>query len=160
MASSTVNDRPLDFLSIVLASKGLERNDIAFPLSLYLGFQTWIAVRIGDWKCCAAYLGVPQQDIDDMVQEDPKERNRRIAMLHRWSQLKGKEATCLALLEVLAEMGRNDLVESILDTIITKIAESRRVYQDQEDINKAARHVRHTLGHALLLLLQASVAKY
>ena len=149
-------DSAADCLSKILASKGLEKNDLAFPLTLDPCLQTWIAVRIGDWKCCAAYLGVPQQDIDDMVQEDSKERNRRIAMLRRWSQLKGQEATCIRLLEVIAEMGRNDLVESLLDIIVTKVAESRRICQDQEDIDKAARHVRYTLYHALLLLLQAS----
>ena len=142
-------------LSKRLASKGLRKSDFDFPLALDPSLQTWIAVRISDWKCCAAYLGL-SQDIDDIVIENTKVRNRRTAMLDRWNQLKGKEATCLKLLETMAEMGRNDLVESVLDLILTKIAEWRRVYQDEEDVNKAARKIRHTICHTLLLLLQAS----
>ena len=144
-------------LSKILASKGFEESVLAFPLSaLDASLQTRIAVRIEDWKCCAAYLGVPQQEIDDIVEENTKVRNRRISMLCKWSDLKGPDATCLKLLEVLAEMGRNDLVESLVDTILTEIAESRHIYQDNEDIDKAARHIRRTLYHMFLVLLRTS----
>ena len=157
MARSFRSNVALGSLSKILASKGFEESVLAFPLSaLDASLQTRIAVKIGDWKCCAAYLGVPQQEIDDIVEENTKVRNRRISMLCKWSDLKGPDATCLKLLEVLAEMGRNDLVESSVDTILTEIAESRHIYQDNEDIDKAARHIRHTLYHMFLVLLRTS----
>ena len=162
MALSTVRsgNAASGSLRKILASKGLEESVLAFPLgALGSSLRTRIAVKISDWKCCAAYLGVPQQDIDDIVEENTKERNRRISMLCKWSDLKGPDATCLKLLEIFAEMGRNDLIEFLVDAIHTEILESRRIYQDQ-DIDEAAHLIRLTVYRTVLVLLQKSKCLY
>ena len=81
---------------------------------LHLNELPKIAVRITDWENCAAFLGIPREDVNDIIEENGRVRNRRIAMLQRWKELKGREATYLNLMESLAQMGRRDLVEFIL----------------------------------------------
>ena len=142
MASQTLSD----FLAAKL--KGYQRSDLNSVIPQ--NRLTQIAVRIGaDWESCAHFLGIPQDDIDDIIEEKNQVRMRRIAMLHRWKQLKGKEATYLSLIESLAQMGRRDLIEFILSLEIKREAE-----ENVDVLKESSREIRHFLLLVLTSCLQ------
>ena len=68
----------------------------------------------GDWESLATFIGVPPGDIDDITEGYRKPLDRRLAMMRRWHELWGKEATYLRLVEGLRQIGRRDLIEFIV----------------------------------------------
>ena len=75
-----------------------------------------IAKRIGgDWESLATFIGVPNGDIDDIKEEHRKPLDRRLAMMRRWHELTGKEATYLRLIEGLRQIGKKDLIEHVVE---------------------------------------------
>ena len=99
-------------LDSILKVKGLTKEDVNRPIkSEHLNK---IAVRIGDWKSCGAFLNIPSDTIEDIEDEARRVRYRRIKLLTVWQKVNGKNATYLALAEVLAELGRRDLIERLL----------------------------------------------
>lgn len=139
----------------ILRAKGLERYDLDYVVNP--SELTRIAERVGaDWKSCAFFLGMLQDDIDDITEENIKVRNRRIAMLHRWSQLKGNEATYLNLIESFVEMGRRDLIEFVLNIMPSR----KPVYDISPDVmDEATRKVRHRVSRVLSSTLQTGECK-
>lgn len=103
----------IDLLSI-LADNGLNKDDQVINCRIVAKDRNKIAVKISDWKSCAAFLGLAEQDVDDIIEENRRVRHRRIAMLRRWDERNGQEATYLKLAECLASMGRRDLIELLI----------------------------------------------
>ena len=140
-------------LNAILAAKGYNRN--ALNHAVNSSHLTNIAVRIGDWESCATFLGIPQEDVDDINEENRRVRKRRIAMLQRWKQLKGREATYLNLMESFAQLGRKDLIEFVL--IISPDVLGKQEDDSEEYINinvEGAREARHMLLLFLTSILQ------
>ena len=69
----------------------------------------------GDWESLATFIGVPRGDIDDIKDEYRKPLDRRLAMMRRWHELWGEEATYLLFVEGLRQIGRRDLIQNVLN---------------------------------------------
>ena len=70
----------------------------------------------GAWESLGTFIGLSSGDIDDIKEECKKPLDRRLAMMRRWHELWGKEATYLKLAEGLRQIGRRDLIEKIIDS--------------------------------------------
>ena len=68
----------------------------------------------GDWESLANFIGVPPGDVDDIKEEYRKPLDRRLAMMRRWHEPWGKEATYLRLVEGLKRIGRKDLIDCLM----------------------------------------------
>ena len=74
-----------------------------------------IAKRVGDaWESLATFIGVSNVEVNDIKDEYRKPLDRRFAMMRRWHELWGSEATYLRLMEGLKQIGRRDLIELLL----------------------------------------------
>ena len=74
-----------------------------------------IAQKVGgDWESLATFIGVPPEDVDDIKDKYREPLVRRLAMMRRWHELWGKEATYLRLVEGLRLIGRRDLIEFVV----------------------------------------------
>ena len=56
----------------------------------------------------------PPEDVDDIKDKYREPLVRRLAMMRRWHELWGKEATYLRLIEGLRQIGRRDLIEFVV----------------------------------------------
>ena len=80
-------------------------------------YRNIIARDIGGvWESLGTFIGLSSGDIDDIKEEYKKPLDRRLAMMRRWHELWGKEATYLKLAEGLRQIGRRDLIEKIIDS--------------------------------------------
>ena len=101
-------------LDSVLAAKGMAKDDPRLKKKIQTKNRNIIAGKITDWKSCAAYLEVSDQDVYDIVEENKMVRHQRRAMLRLWWETNGNEATYLRLAKALASIGRRDLIEELL----------------------------------------------
>ena len=100
-------------LDHILEQRGLARETLKRPITT--DHLSRIAVRIGsDWKSCAAFLGIPNRFVEDIEHEEKKVRNMRIKLFSIWHEFHGEDATYLNLAEVLADLGRKDLIELLI----------------------------------------------
>ena len=76
-----------------------------------------------DWETLANFIGVSDQDVEDIKEEHRRPLNRRFALMKRWHQLYGSEATYLKLINGLIQVGRKDLIESLLSHLHTNVGE-------------------------------------
>ena len=75
-------------------------------------YSNKIAKRVHDaWESLATFIGIPHEDVHDIKEEYRKPLDRRLAMMRRWHELWGSEATYLRLVEGLRQIGRRDLIE-------------------------------------------------
>ena len=85
-----------------------------------------IAQDIGaDWETLAIFIGVSDVEVSDIKQVHTREILRRNTLMRRWQQLYGSEATYLKLMNGLMQVGRTDLIESLLGD---KLLESDKVF--------------------------------
>lgn len=80
-----------------------------------------IAIKIGrDWESLTTFIGVPPQEVYDIIEVYPPEnpnvspRDRRLALMRRWEELYGSDATYLKLIQGLEQIGRRDLSEELI----------------------------------------------
>lgn len=74
-----------------------------------------IALKLGgDWETLAPFIGIPVEDIHDIIESVTNSRDRRLAMLRKWGQLYGRSATYSKLVEGLEKIGRRDLSEAVV----------------------------------------------
>ena len=100
-------------LDALLHTYGVTKKTLEHAVSV--GHRNEIAKRIGgDWESLATFIGVPPGDIDDIRDVYRKPLDKRLAMMRRWHELWGSEATYLTLLEGLRQIGRRDLIENVL----------------------------------------------
>ena len=100
--------RSLDLESI-LRDNGMSKETL--KRSTTKDHRNKIAQKIGrDWESLATIIGVPSEDVYDIKEEYGKPLDRRLAMMRRWHELWGEEATYLKLVEGLRQIGRRDLI--------------------------------------------------
>ena len=114
----------------LLARTGVTRKELNRPLRE--DHRNDIAVRIGkDWESLATFIGVAPQDVYDIIEVYPPEnpavspRDRRLALMRRWEELYGSEATYLKLIQGLEQLGRRDLSE-LLIRLATQVSGSQK----------------------------------
>ena len=116
----------------------------------------------GDWKSLAAFIGVSHGDVDDIVEEYSKPLDRKLAMMRKWYELWGSEATYLKLVEGLREIGRQDLIERIIQSM----QQSAKVHDahipcDQHKIQFPwLKMVYHNKGLIITTIIAITIALY
>ena len=74
-----------------------------------------IARDIGaDWETLAPYIGISDRDVEDIKEEYRRPVDKRFAMMRKWHELYGSEATYLKLINGLIQVGRRDLIQSLI----------------------------------------------
>ena len=99
----------------LLKKFGVAKQRLACPISEE--HRREIAINIGDeWESLATFIGVSDVDISDIKERycnsDP--RVKRLAMMRVWKQLHGRDATYFKLTEGLVQVGRRDIIETLL----------------------------------------------
>ena len=93
-----------------------------------------IASRTGDaWESLATFIGVSPEDVHDIKEEYRKPLDRRLAMMRRWHELWGSEASYRRLVEGLRQIGRRDLIELFKQDTQLRPSESHLI-QDKESV--------------------------
>lgn len=101
----------------ILARKGLKREHLSRRTKKE--HRDRIAVKLStDWKRCANVLGLSEEDVESISKDNKWSRNRRLAMMQRWDGQNGSEATYLRLAQALAVIGRDDLVEYLIEIFL------------------------------------------
>ena len=119
-------------LESLLRASGASKETL--KISVIEDHRNEIARDIGkDWESLAIFIGVPNVDVDDIKEEYREPLDRRLAMMRRWHELWGSEATYLKLIEGLRQIGRRDLIEFLLlnhwQLIKTDISDDNPVYE-------------------------------
>jgi hypothetical protein len=117
-----MHDTALAGLDRILRAKGLTREDLNRPVSL--AHLNRVAIRTRDWKTCAALLGIGQDIIDDVDEEERNVKGKKIKVFSIWQELHGNDATYLMLAKILVEMGRRDLAEFLINLYLSIPQES------------------------------------
>ena len=76
-----------------------------------------IAQQLSDWKMLGYYLNLTEQNLTAIERENDTESLRRVAMLNKWHEREGRNATYLRLAGALYQHGRSDLVELLCRTV-------------------------------------------
>ena len=114
MKASIRVTRSLDDL---LTARGLPRKTIQIfgRMAVIEQHRLKIAQDIGsDWEILATDIGVSDVEVSDIKQVHTQEVQRSSTLMKRWHQLYGSEATYRRLMNGLMQIGRIDLIESLL----------------------------------------------
>ena len=123
-------DLALESLDRILRDKGLAREDLNRPIRV--AHLNRVALRIRDWKSCAALLGIGQDVIDDVDEEERNVKFKKIKVFSIWQKLNANDATYLMLATVLVEMGRRDLVDFMINNL--SLPEKRNWIESASDM--------------------------
>ena len=83
------------------------------------GHRNEIAKAIGDsWESLATFIGISNVEVGDIKGKYREPLDRRLAMMRRWHELWGEEATYLRLVEGLRQIGRRDLIDHCLQCLV------------------------------------------
>ena len=87
-----------------------------------------ITQSITSWKQLSPFLGLSQQDEEDIEADNSKNAKKKVAMMRRWSEKFGEEATYLRMAEAFETLQwRNcicDLLDLLQDRLRTAEAEA------------------------------------
>lgn len=118
-----------------LASKGVVREQL--NKRVLEDHRNTIAIEIGKyWETLATFIGVPPHEVHDIIEVYPPENpnispsDRRLALMRRWDELYGSEATYLKLVQGLEQIGKRDISELLIVLAQTTVAEPPRDQQD------------------------------
>ena len=102
-------------LADMLQFHGLKENDLVCVVSEE--HRNEIAREIGaQWEVLATCIGLSDVEVGDLKEQQYGEPvSRRMAMMTKWHQKNGRNATYLRLINGLMEIPRNDLVEKLLE---------------------------------------------
>ena len=74
-----------------------------------------IAQSITSWKQLSPFLGLTQQDEDDIQQDNTRNAERKMAMLRRWREKYGDEATYFRLADAFEALKWRNRISELLD---------------------------------------------
>ena len=72
-----------------------------------------ISIFLTSWCKVATYLGLSENDLDDVEQEGKDEQEKRIKALQKWKGKFGFKATYSKLVEVLLSLAMADVAENV-----------------------------------------------
>ena len=78
-----------------------------------------------EWRVIFASL-LSELDIGDVIRENHKEEERRIAALRKWKTRKGNAATYEVLVDALLNKGDKSQAESLCKKVLTGIVSDRK----------------------------------
>ena len=73
-----------------------------------------IAIFLTSWRKVTTYLGLSENDLDDVEQEGKDEQDKRLKALQMWKGKFGFKATYKKLVEVLLQLAKADIAEKVL----------------------------------------------
>lgn len=77
-----------------------------------------ISQEIAQWQDIAPYLDLTEADEEEIVGSHPRSvKAQRLAMLRKWKQKHGANATYEELVEAFKSCGRKDLVDKISELL-------------------------------------------
>ena len=74
-----------------------------------------IAQSIASWKQLSPFLGLTQQDEDDIQHDNTRNAERKMAMLRRWREKYGDEATYFRLADAFEALKWRNCISELLD---------------------------------------------
>ena len=74
-----------------------------------------IAQSITSWKQLSPFLGLTQQDEDDIQSDNMRNTERKLAMMRRWREKYGDEATYFRLAEAFEALKWRNCISKLLD---------------------------------------------
>lgn len=100
-----------DYLATHWAS--ISKEELKQPVPTVLGNK--VAPQIDEWECLANFISVPQVEVHDItVKYRNHPRNQPLALIKRWREIHGQNATYIMLIEGLEQIGKRDIIETIL----------------------------------------------
>ena len=107
----------MEDLDAILEAKGVNRDTLSCTTTEE--HRNIIAKEIdGALEILAPFIGVPLKEVANIKDEHlRKPLIMRLAMMERWYELHGSNATYLKLVEGLREIGRRDLIEIVIDVV-------------------------------------------
>ena len=77
-----------------------------------------IALFLTQWKTVVSYLGLDENDVDIIEQEEKKEQVRKLNALRKWKSKFAFEATYRKLVEVLLSLTMTDVAEKVCHLLL------------------------------------------
>ena len=74
-----------------------------------------IAQSITSWKQLSPFLGLTQQDEDDIQSDNTRNAERKLAMMRRWKEKYGDEATYFRLADAFEALKWRNCISELLD---------------------------------------------
>ena len=83
-----------------------------------------IALSITSWKQLSPFLGLTQQDEDDIQSDNMRNAERKIAMLRRWREKCGDGATYFRLADAFEALKWRNCISELLDLFQQEVDQS------------------------------------
>ena len=120
-----------------LAGKNVTREQL--NKRLLADHRNMIAMKIGrDWEKLATFIEVSSQEVHHITEMYPPTvsaaGDRGLAMMRRWEELYGSDATYLKLIQSLEQIGRRDLSEELIKLAINPPEDHRSLLIRQNRI--------------------------
>ena len=100
-------------LHSILASRQISPGDLRSKCSE--SHLATIAQSITTWKQLSPFLGLTQQEEDDIQSDNMRNAERKIAMMRRWTEKYGDEATYFRLAEAFEALKWRNCISQLLD---------------------------------------------
>ena len=80
-----------------------------------------IALFLTEWKTVVPFLGLDENDVDIIEQEEKKEQVRKLKALRKWKSKFAFEATYRKLVKVLLSLTMTDVAEKVCHLLKGKV---------------------------------------
>ena len=100
-----------------------------------------IALSLTEWQSMAPFLGLSDAEEREIEEDSRPAKRRKVAMLRRWKEKYGKEATYRKLAKVFWKLERTDLVEELCETL-SKCSHSDDVASSESALASYADYLR------------------
>ena len=105
-------------LDTILTRWCLTRDDLVYKCSDE--HMNELALKIDSWESLSYFIGLSKQDVENIKDEyhGKKHMDKKMAMLRRWCEKYGKEATYLKLTEEFDKLKKRDLIEELIKLVV------------------------------------------
>lgn len=115
MASNLLAQAKLPTLNEILSRHGLEKKHLERKIPAEMLLK--MAQLLDDWTMTGYYLGFEKQNLDDIQIDNRSEERRRVALLKKWEERQGEEATYLKLAEAFHHRQKIAAVEKLCERL-------------------------------------------
>ena len=128
-------------LEELLSRRQLHRSDLQRQCDRELFLH--LAKHIASYRNIARHLGLTEPDIAAVMSDEPNEAERRVAVLIKWQEKSGADATYVALAEHFLEMESRALAEEVIEYHVAHPPQSQvypeKVYPDWDKFDEGKR---------------------
>ncbi|XP_019859428.1 PREDICTED: probable helicase with zinc finger domain [Amphimedon queenslandica] len=102
-----------------------------------------LSKKLGNWDTAGLYLKIVADEIKAIKVDNSSEESRRVALLNKWKQKNGDDATYYNLISGLCDADRIDIADQALDCLMKNMIEIKKeqekARQEQEEREKEER---------------------